>query len=304
MKRFLCLLLLATPLSAQQPVQTVVWPTHDPVPSYTIPMAPTKAGDAILGSCVFGAVPTLTDSQGNTFQQVNGDFNGTWLISASKGGPESITVTFQHPAYLHCAAIVELPASATVKDLIPSRAPGTSGAQSLKYNDNTATSCSFTLTTSVPNEFIWAYGDAGGLPNFYASQVTPETGWTLAGETPNQMVQYTTVATPGPVTSCFTQPFLPKNTYATEGIIGLQLGAVQPLQITIPGLATFTFLVNAPSQLPSCSATDPQPCTLKMQFCDPLGNCLVGNSGTFSIMKNAGNGLVTSTTIIVTAIGP
>jgi hypothetical protein len=223
MKRLLALLLFASPLfflcsltaDAQQTVQIVTVPTHDPVAVYNIPLAPTKAGDMLHLYCMFGTQPKITDTQGNTWLQINTDFTGDWYTPATAGGPETITVTFPQPAYLSCPAITEWPGSYTLKDVIPSRSP-TNGGQSINYVDDTTAPSSHPLTVTGTNELVIGFGDSSET-SFSCSSVASESGWTMLGCTNERMEQYTIVAAPSTVTSTFT---LPLATDGTEGIAG------------------------------------------------------------------------------------
>ena len=226
MKRLAFLLLWASAAFGQQPVQTVVFPQGDPKTVYTIPLADTKPGDGIT---LYGYIPdgyTITDMQGNAWVKTNCDLNYFQHIVASKGGPEVVTVSFTQPQYFR-GIFNEWPGSLMHPAVIPCRPAGTSGAQSLQYQDDTSTPSSFPLTTTAPNTLVIGYGDSSGpcSPQFGAAQVTPESGWQMAGFANRMMVQYTVVPSPSTVTSTFTQPAVAEKCYVTEGIVGFTLGS-------------------------------------------------------------------------------
>lgn len=235
---FLALLVFSTlPASAQTitPVQSTT--TLQVGVNLTKALQPTQAGDLVVMYGMFGSNPTITDSQGNIWFQANSDDNEIQYTTV-KAGPETITVTFPTAAYWK-VVIVEFPGSWVLADILPQRclAPCSPvfGGQSLSYNDETTTPSSFPLTTTSPGELVIGYGNYDSMwPPPGAP--TAETGWAMAGFIPNRAMQYTIQSAAGPITSIFTQPFLPNGIYATEGIIAFKSTNTPPP----PSLIDFT----------------------------------------------------------------
>lgn len=222
---------------------------------------------------------TVADSNGNTWVK---DSNELYQTTTCASGVNTVTLTFTGPSYEQ-AVFAEYGGVLAVDGSIPALAQGT----------GVAAASSIIQVNAGDLVLGW-----GSNANSNSDAVTAGAGFTLRGDV-NQYLQDEVVAVAGPTQSTVT--YATADTWITSVAAFKVVTPPGPLVITIPNLATFTFLVNAVSQLPTCSATDPQPCTLQLQFCSPTNNCVMGNAGTFSIVKNAGNGAQTSTTIIVQA---
>jgi hypothetical protein len=233
MKRLALLLLWASAAFGQQ-VQTII-PAETAQLSTTIALtAKTPSIHTWYMYGQFGTSFTITDSV-TTWTPPNTDDLDFQLSGCTTAPSEQLTVKFSSPAYWK-VIIGELAGCYAVKDIIPSRSP-TNPSQSLQYQDGTSNPCSFPLNISVAGELVIGYNNSDSLPAFSQSQISAEPGWTLAGFRPQRATQWTVVANPGPVESCFTQPYIVEQPppsgglYATEGIVGL-------VQVTPPAVAS------------------------------------------------------------------
>jgi hypothetical protein len=222
-KFFLVLFLLLPDYTAHAQtriVQTSVCRTTTAVLTvYICQIAPTTAGDLLV---FYGNLPNnppeVSDTQGNLWQQANTDLKD---VSASHGGPETITFEYAAPGYLNIV-IAEFSGTWILSKRVHNRNFPIYGGQSLRYVDNTSTPASFPLTTTVPGELVIGYGDSDELFPPALPLVTPEPGWTLVGQTPNRYMQFTVQQNPGTITSYVTQSFIPEGTYSTAGIVAFR----------------------------------------------------------------------------------
>jgi hypothetical protein len=218
------------------PVQVVLTPVNGNQPSvYNITVPPCQAGDFQFIYGFFSAPFTLSDSQGNTWIQVNSDYRAAFYDSACKGGPETYTVTFGGPAYF-VGIYYEFSGSYTLSDVIPSRS-ATNGQQSLNYITSGTNPCALPLTISNSNELVINYYDAANMASLTASQVTPGPGWNLGAFVDRFFAQGTIVASPGTITGCVTTPAITPATQITAGIAGFK-------PISLPQLNTVTLNLN------------------------------------------------------------
>jgi hypothetical protein len=235
MKRLVALLLFASPLFAQTPVlpvQTVLTPVGNPQTSFTITVPNTKPGDMLFLYGFFAPNPVVTDTQGNVWIQVNADYQDVFYVPASIGGPETYTVTYTSAQYF-LGVYYEFQGSRILKDVIPPRclastcSPYNPG-QSLKYDTDTTTPCSFPLTTTVDNELVVNYLADNNVPPFPASEASGAPGWALGAFVQNFAAQATILAAPTTIAGCITVPMIPNGIFATAGIAGFAPMSTQP----------------------------------------------------------------------------
>jgi hypothetical protein len=254
----IALLLFASPIFAQTPVvpvQTDLIPVLGPALSFSRVEPPTKAGDMLFfyGEIASGAV--LSDSQGNTWLQVNADYNQWFFVPASAGGPETFTITYPAgQSNIMTGIYYEFAGSYVIGDVIPPRS-ATNPGQSLRYVSDTTNPCSFPLTTSYANELVIGINNSNTMAQFSASQITGETGWALGAFIHNDAAQATMVATPATVQSCFTQPMIPSTVDINLGIAGFKPVAL-PVTNTVTLSLNFTYEDGTAPTIWSVSVTD------------------------------------------------
>jgi hypothetical protein len=259
MKRlFITLLLLASPAFAQVPTQTKSFFGQSQT-TYEIPLEPTVAGQAIiLDLYAAGALwqpgtvcalanqayngpfcnYNLYDSQGNQFVQVNRDYTQVYYVPASKGGPETITVSYILGAPENVSAVAMVfPDTLVLQDVVPPRCDfRPQGTQkqicnpwnpwlSVNPTDDTAVLSSFMLVSSVPNELFIGHGQPGAA----RPVLTPTSGWSVPLWGGEVFLSYATVPTAGTQTT-FTlaaSPALGEGQYIYLGIQGFKVIPIQ-----------------------------------------------------------------------------
>ncbi len=151
------------------------------------------AGDTLLVGCDFNAGISfvgLSDSAGDTFTQIAPEADSpsivarAFLASNVKGGSTTVT----------CSAASGPPNTEIYVTELKGVNPSTPIDKFLSVGGST-TSATGSLTTSNPNEFLWAYIVSG--------TVTNATGWTLLSNFDNNLVTSKTQATPAAVLASF-----------------------------------------------------------------------------------------------------
>src|SRR5580692_3324886 len=151
------------------------------------------AGDTLLVGCDFNvgiSFVGLSDSAGDTFTQIAPEADSSiiaaraFLASNVKGGSTTVT----------CSAASGPPNTEIYVTELKGVNPSAPIDKFLSVAGSTA-SASGSLTTSNPNEFLWAYIVSG--------TVTNATGWTLLSNFDNNLVASMTQATPAAVQASF-----------------------------------------------------------------------------------------------------
>jgi hypothetical protein len=184
----------------------------------------------------------LYDSQGNQFIQVNKDFPKFVYVPASKGGVETITISFAGPCCENLAfAAMVFPVTLVLKDVVPPLCnflpqsgqnqicnPWNGSSGSVNNSDNTSTPESHTLTSSIPNELFIGLGDRS---NQVVSTLTPINGWAAPIGAPGSEVflSYKTSGSTGTqeTFSLLATPALSEQQYVYMGIQGFKAIPIQ-----------------------------------------------------------------------------
>src|SRR6202795_2093506 len=176
----------------------------------------------------------LTDSQMNQFVQVNRDYPGLLYVPASKGGIETITVSYAGPQNNNLSVIITVwPDTLVLQDVITPRCdwlptgnqkqicdPWNSGF-SFTGSEGVGSMASYSLVSSVPNELFIGWGSTGIVtPTFTATN-----GWATPMFGGGLFLSY---KTSGPIgtSEMFTltiNPPLPDEKYVWAGIQGFKV---------------------------------------------------------------------------------
>lgn len=247
-------LFIATSAFAQTPAQVKGFFGQGQT-SYQIALGPTKAGQSIVIDVYAALAPwepgpvcdlanqafkgsfcnyNLYDSQRNQFIQVNRDEANMVYVPASKGGPETITVSYINGSPEDLSIVVTVwPDTLVLQDVVPPRCdfrPLAGQAQicnpfnpwlSVMPNDATAMLTSYPLTVSVANELFIGHGQAGGArPTF-----TPGAGWAVPMWGGEVFLSYATAGVAGTqeTFTLFASPPLAENQYVYLGIQGFKV---------------------------------------------------------------------------------
>jgi hypothetical protein len=180
----------------------------------------------------------LYDSQGNQFVQVNRDYPSLLYVPASKGGIETITISYAlaAPENLGFVAMV-FPYTLVLQDVVPPRCdfrpqsnqnqicnPWNSGL-SVLGSDATTVISSYPLISSVPNELFIGHGQFG----LNGTVFTALDGWATPVQASDPFISYK-VSGPVGTEETFTvsaSPALPEGHYAYLGIEGFKVIPIQ-----------------------------------------------------------------------------
>lgn len=283
------LLLAAIPASAQVTVQTVTLNVNNyanPQAAYTMAFKQPNTAPCTL----FLAVPrviqaqhpvTITDSQ-NAWALAPGS-TGLWYTTSCASGSNTVKAAFADMQYFQ-GVLIEVPGV-----WVPNKVSGrSSGASAITTS---------ALIDANAGDLLLGYGynDDTNYPG-----ITAGTGFTLEGNA-NVFLETAKQAAFGTVTSSVTYS---GSVSWHQNVASFSLATLPaPLQITVPGLATFTFPIADVSQVPACTLADGV-CSLAIQVCDAANppNCLTSAAGTLAIVKTATLPIPqTQTTLLVKA---